>query len=80
MKKDRDSFFGQYGSYGYNNTPYMYPNMNQNNTNNYDNINERISRLEREITNINNRISKLEASGVTTNNTDFNFANSMYMV
>lgn len=96
MKKDRNSFFSQYGVSAYNTQPFMYPNMNNmnnmaamNNSNMqnypYDTTNEidaRISKLEREIQRLDARLSKLESTLVTptTQNTDYNFANSMYMV
>lgn len=105
MKKDRNSFFSQFGSYGYNNQPYMQPSMNvqppampQVSSNmSYqmnqpaavgsaypidDNIDARISKLEREINRMDARISKLEQtqSSINATNTDYNFANSMYMV
>ena len=85
MKKDRNSFFSQFGSYGYNNQPMM-PNMNmntmpQNYNQDYD-IDSRLSKIERELNRMDARLSKLESTTMIpqTNNTDFNFANSMYMV
>lgn len=108
MKKDRNSFFSQFGSYGYNNQPYMQPGMNMqppampqvSSNMSYqmnqpatvgtagsvypmdDNIDARISKLEREINRMDSRISKLEQtqSSINATNTDYNFANSMYMV
>lgn len=87
MKKDRNSFFSQYG-YSAMNTN-MFPNnqnMNMNQfpvaDNNYE-IDSRISKLEREIQRLDYRLSKLEGTSTNTtnvNNTDYNFANSMYMV
>ena len=71
MKKDRNSFFSQFGSYGYNNQPMpTMPNMNMNmnpmpNMNGSQNYNmesdleSRISKLEREITRLDARLSKL---------------------
>ncbi len=88
MKKDRNSFFSQYG-YSAMNTN-MFPNnqnMNMNPMPMMDNTSEldsRISKLEREIQRLDYRLSKLE--GISTvpstniSNTDYNFANSMYMV
>lgn len=94
MKKDRNSFFSQYGYSSYANN--MQPNMNMQpsmnmqpmiNTNNPYNqsvesdLESRISKLERENKILESRISKLESSmPKVTNNTDYNFANSMYMV
>lgn len=89
MKKDRNSFFSQFGSYGFNanqQQPMMYlnPNMNNMMPNNYNqesDIDSRLSKIERELNRIDSRLSKLESTTVaTTNNTDYNFANSMYMV
>lgn len=89
MKKDRNSFFSQFGSYGFNanpQQPMMYPNMNNNmmptNYNQDSDIDSRLSKIERELNRIDSRLSKLESTTVatTTNNTDYNFANSMYMV
>ncbi|MCH5167347.1 MAG: hypothetical protein J1F35_05580 [Erysipelotrichales bacterium] len=86
MKRDRNSFFSQFGSYGYNSQPNM-PNMNmntmpQNNYNQDYDIDSRLSKIERELNRMDARLSKLEQSTMApqTNNTDFNFANSMYMV
>lgn len=87
MKKDRNSFFSQFGSYGFNanqQQPMMYPNMNNMMPNNYNqdsDIDSRLSKIERELNRMDSRLSKLEATTqATTNNTDYNFANSMYMV
>ena len=90
MKKDRNSFFSQFGSYGFNATnpqqPMMNPNMNNYmmpNTYNQDSdIDSRLSKIERELNRIDSRLSKLESTtqATTTTNTDYNFANSMYMV
>lgn len=97
MKKDRNSFFSQFGSYGYQTNPQMstglVPNMNTmpqqytTNYNSYDDIDARLSKIEREIGRLDQRITNLENSQTniptTTNSqtqTDFNFANSMYMV
>lgn len=88
MKKDRNSFFSQYGSYGFNanqpQQPMMYPNMNNMMPQNYNqesDIDARLSKIERELNRIDSRLSKLESTtAATTNNTDYNFANSMYMV
>ena len=88
MKRDRNSFFSQFGSYGYNNQQTMpaMPNMNmntmpQNYNQDYD-IDSRLSKIERELNRLDARLSKLESATMVpqTNNTDFNFANSMYMV
>ncbi len=101
MKKDRNSFFSQFGSYGYQTNPQMNPQMNTGlvpnmntmpqqyttNYNSYDDIDARLSKIEREIGRLDQRITNLENSQTniptTTNSqtqTDFNFANSMYMV
>lgn len=105
MKKDRNSFFSQYGVSAYNTQPYMYPNMNAGMNMNmnqapammnqpmmpaqYDAANDidaRLSKIERELQRLDTRISKLEttptnqASNTSIANNDYNFANSMYMV
>lgn len=91
MKKDRNSFFSQYGEYGYNTNPMInnnIPNTNGYNYNNYTNYNynqdieSRINKLEREINRLDSRLSKLESNSIKTetSSTDYNFANSMYMV
>lgn len=87
MKKDRNSFFSQYGYSAYN-APNIPTAQNMNNFGGFDNTSEldsRISKLEREIQRLDYRISKLESSlptptNTSINNTDYNFANSMYMV
>lgn len=84
MKKDRNSFFSQYG-YSAFNTPGI-PNNQNMNFNTYDPTSEmdaRISKIEREIQRLDYRISKLEGTNNTSTNintTDYNFTNSMYMV
>lgn len=105
MKKDRNSFFSQFGSYGYNNQPPMMnvpamPNVSSNmsyqmnqgypdaqtsqqfGTYQTTDLDSRISKIERELNRMDARISKLEqtGSGINATNTDYNFANSMYMV
>lgn len=93
MKKDRNSFFSQFGSYGYQSpqmgTNMMMPNMasnsNQYANNAYDDIDAHLSKIEREISRLDQRLSNLENNLTniptnTQNQTDFNFANSMYMV
>lgn len=92
MKKDRNSFFSQYGVSSYNTDPYMnqgmmpYPNNNFNtfepiptNNNTYD-IESRLAKIERDIKLIESRLSKLESVATQQAQTDYNFANSMYMV
>lgn len=85
MKKDRNSFFSQYG-YSAFNGPTMPTNQNMNNFTGYDptsDLEARISKLEREIQRLDYRVSKLEGINPTNtniNNTDYNFTNSMYMV
>lgn len=106
MKKERNSFFSQYGVSAYNTVPNMMPNNNgymganmQANsymnmaTNQFpgtnqpimydgDNLEARLSKIERELQRLDTRITKLESGSAGTNisNTDYNFANSMYMV
>ena len=85
MKKDRNSFFSQYG-YSAFNAPMPQQSQNMNNFTGYDpttDLESRISKLEREIQRLDYRLSKLEGSTPTNtsiNNTDYNFTNSMYMV
>lgn len=86
MKKDRNSFFSQYG-YSAFNAPMPGQQQNMNNFTGYDPTNDlesRVSKLEREIQRLDYRLSKLEGSSIPTNtsinNTDYNFTNSMYMV
>lgn len=86
MKKDRNSFFSQYGYSAYNNTPMMPNGQNMSSAYAIDPTSEmdaRISKLEREIQRLDYRISKLEGTNTAStniNNTDYNFSNSMYMV
>lgn len=91
MKKDRNSFFSQYGYSAYNQQPNYYPNMNNmqagyninSGINTENDIDSRLSRIEREINRLDARITKLESTlstNTSTTNTDYNFANSMYMV
>lgn len=104
MKKDRNSFFSQYGMSSYNvNTPFMYPNTSNMNVQNANGmvgaayqpqmpmampttdtqeIEARLNKIERELSRIDTRLNKLESLTSNTNisNTDYNFANSMYMV
>lgn len=91
MKKDRNSFFSQYGVSSYNSAPFMMqpqqmpydnnmiPNFYNNQTDN--NIEAKINRLERQVSMLEERVQKIESTltSVATNN-DYNFANSMYMV
>ncbi len=88
MKKDRNSFFSQYG-YSAMNTNMFPNNQNMNMAgmplmDNTSELDSRISKLEREIQRLDYRLSKLEGNLTSTstsiNNTDYNFANSMYMV
>lgn len=92
MKKDRNSFFSQYGYSSFNgnnmmpqnmNMPPQQPMMNMPQNQSYidSDLESRVSKLERENKVLESRISKLENSlPKVTNNTDYNFANSMYMV
>lgn len=110
MKKDRNSFFSEYGMNAYNtNQPmmsgfpgmqgmpqqvqsnssfYAGPMMNTSMNDNYTNdLDSRISKLERQINRLDARISKLEGefptnfSNKTTTESDYNYSNSsMYMV
>lgn len=88
MKKERDSFFSSYGYTGYNQQPNMNPYIN--NMNNYpfgqnidyqnQDIFSRINNLENKIRELETRLNKIENMSKIENNTDYNFANSMYMV
>lgn len=88
MKKDRNSFFSQYGYSAFNAPAPMATPTNQNMSNftGYDPSSEldaRISKLEREIQRLDYRLSKLEGTtnaSTNINSTDYNFTNSMYMV
>lgn len=91
MKKDRNSFFSQYGYSSFDgnnmmpgnmNIPFQpYMNMPQNQNYVESDLESRITKLERENKLLDARISKLENNiPKITNNTDYNFANSMYMV
>ena len=105
MKKDRNSFFSEYGMSSYNNMnipqmmqmapgqvqsnssfyagPVMPNAMNDNYTNDLD---SRISKLERQMNRLESRINKLESEfpsnfSKTTTEADYNYSNSsMYMV
>lgn len=106
MKKDRNSFFSQFGSYGYNSpqvAPMMpaqqgfyMPEQQMSSNMSYQvsqppvysdasDIDARLSKIERELNRLDARLNKLETASITsvnsnTANTDYNFANSMYMV
>ena len=104
MKKDRNSFFSEYGMNAYNTMPgmmsampaqqvqsnssfYSGPAFTGGMNDNYTNeIESRISKLERQINRLENRISKLEGEfptnyTKTTTDTDYSYSNSsMYMV
>lgn len=108
MKKDRNSFFSEYGMNAYNMQQPMMPNMApqqvQSNSSfyagpapmmqgqmgmgdNYTNdLDSRLSKIERQINRLESRISKLEGEFPTNFNkvnteTDYNYSNSsMYMV
>lgn len=81
MKKDRDSFFSQYGYTGYN-MPNMYSN-NQNQLLGYQmpDINSRLNKIEETLFNLEKRISILESNKIDKKvDNDFNFSNTMYMI
>lgn len=109
MKKDRNSFFSQFGSYGYNNTQppmmtpqeqFSFPSQQMSSNMSYqmtpstpmtpmyaqdNDLDARLSKIERELNRIDARLSKLESASISSinnnnTNTDYNFANSMYMV
>ena len=82
MKKDRNSFFSQYGYQYYNQPQQGMPFMGQGIEYQNQDIDSRLNRIEQELNRLDSRISKLESSIKTnsTVNNDYNFANSMYMV
>lgn len=104
MKKDRNSFFSEYGFNSMNpnmgagvNPNMMVPNQgvaannsfyagpmppNSNlNPNMYTDIDSRISKLERQINRLETRVSRLEGNQTApSTETDYNYANNMYMV
>lgn len=91
MKKDRNSFFSQYGYSAFN-----APNIGMPNNTNFNGftpdisnseLESRVSKLEREIQRLEYRINNLESQYPAGNtpqtsisSTDYNFNNSMYMV
>lgn len=98
MKKDRNSFFQEYGFNSYNNNYQQMPNMSvpmnmpmntqmQANSSFYagpvagtsEELDARISKLERQVSRIETRISNLE-KGTTTTPSDYNYSNNMYML
>lgn len=87
MKKERNSFFSQYGMSSYSQGPFVYPNTNQGNMyppnfqneQNYNDLEARINNIEKELSRLDTRLTTLEKNQINSS-TDYNFANSMYMV
>ena len=94
MKKDRNSFFSEYGMNAYNNMPMMPTNTFSANSsfysgpgfnpNMYSDIDSRLSKIERSINRLETRVSRLEGnpknnSNITIDEFDYN-SNPMYMV
>lgn len=95
MKKNRNSFFSEYGYNSMNNNNMMVPNQgmaansqfyagpmpNNMNTNMYSDIDSRLSKIEREINRLDVRVSRLEGTKeVPTTIDEQSYSNSMYMV
>ena len=92
MRKERNNFFQESGynqGYYYNNNNMMQPipnmeasssfYMNQNFNNNQD-YNARLSRLERQVNKLESRVNKLENNEVINKNTDIDINSNMYMI
>lgn len=94
MKKDRNSFFSEYGynsiqsnpnmvmpnqgAYA-NSTFYSGPMPNNMNNNMYGDLDSRLSKIERQLNRLETRVSRLEGDN-NINNDDINYNNTMYMV
>ena len=90
--KDRDMYYGQYGYRGFYPMPNMSNQMNgipQNQTppiiNNYSNsqfndLNERVSRLERQIKRLDQRLTRLETPYANSNKLNNEPDDSMYIM
>lgn len=92
MKRNRNTFFTNYQAQTEsfippipNNQPYNQASMNYNyysgpNIENYNEIDNRLSKIERQINRLDNRLSKLESSTITKlEQSDQNYSN-MYML
>ena len=88
MRKDRNSFFQENSaSYqNYNNMVPPYYQMSSNNSMMYsgnapfnNDINERLAKIERQISRLDHRISKLESNSFNTNDLE-STTNNMYML
>lgn len=66
--------FGPYNQTSMNSSYYSGPDIG-----NYNDIDNRLSKIERQINRLDNRLSKLENQPVTENNEN-NFSNNMYML
>ena len=89
MRKERNNFF-ESQSYLYNNNQNMFPQMpqmeaassfymNQNMNNNND-YNLRLSRLERQVNKLESRINKLENDKDISSSEDIDINTNMYMI
>lgn len=84
MKKNRNSFFSEYGYNMYNINPNIDKNyLNQPIGYQMPDINSRINKLEHDIKTLEERINILENKNNNQNvevQNDYNFASSMYMI
>lgn len=84
MKKNRNAFFNDMNPMFQNQMMPNYPNMQMPNqmmpTNfNMQDIEERLAKIERQITRLDKRISKIESSTISTEDFETN-SNNMYML
>ena len=95
MKKDRNSFFSQFGSYGYNNTQppmmppqeqFSFPSQQMSSNMSYQMTpSTPMTPMYAQDNDLDARLSKIESASISSinnnnTNTDYNYANSMYMV
>lgn len=87
--KDRDMYYGSYGYGGFApmpNTPNQMMSMIPNSNNNgyamgqFNDINERINRLERQVKRLDQRLVRLETPYANSNNYNNEPDNNMYMM
>ena len=84
MKKNRNAFFNDMNPMFQNQMMQNYPNMQMPNqmmpTNfNMQDIEERLAKIERQITRLDKRISKIESTTISTDDFETN-SNNMYML